>query len=264
MRNLFVFQIYPFLKLLILILTYPIWMPFSAYKRRRFLQFSRLSWNDLPVIPLDVLIPHDMSDDMCVSLKALHTEEHNCSVFELFVLGIAAKSVSAQNAYEIGTYDGRSALSIACNIKKGGTVHTLNLPEGYFDKNPEQQNRVDIQLSKKVTSGYRFLRQPERETIVQHWGNSLQYSAQQNAPYDLIFIDGGHGYNEVSHDSGEALRFINRQNGIILWHDATSFGVGQWLPQLRKEFSHIYRVEGTNIALLRFKNGNTVEYPNPL
>lgn len=91
-------------------------------------------------------------------------------------------------------------------------------------------------------------------------GSSLEFSAEDNAPYDLIFIDGGHGYKEVKHDSEEALKFVNRENGIILWHDATSFGVGEWLPDLRKSLPHIYRIEGTDIAIARFIDGAPIDF----
>jgi predicted O-methyltransferase YrrM len=264
MKNLLSYHVYPFLKLLLLVLCYPVWMALSPYKRRRFLEFSRLAWNDLPAIALDALIPPELQDDVSVSLKALRTQDHNCTLTELFVLAVATKATSARNAYEIGTYDGRSTLAIAANLASGGKIHTLNLPEDYFDKYPGHQHRVDIQLSRKVVSGYRFLRQAEHESIVQVWGNSLEYSAEENGPYDLIFIDGGHGYQEVKHDSGEALRLVNRQSGIILWHDATSYGVGKWLPELRKQTGHVYRVKGTDMALLHFKNGKAVEYAAPV
>lgn len=170
MKNLFDYQIRPYLKLLGLILTYPIWIFFEPHKRRRFLRFSRLCWNDLPVISLNEIIPDDMSDDVSVTLKALPTKDHNCSIVELFILGICSRIVEAKSAYEIGTYDGRSTLAIAINADKKGKTHTLNLPEDYFDGNPDQQHRIDIQLSKKVKSGFRFLRQPEKDSIVQHWG----------------------------------------------------------------------------------------------
>ena len=136
-------------------------MATNSYKRRRFLKFSQVAWNDLPVITLDALAPSDLSDDVSVVLKALKQKEHNCSTVELFVLGLATKIVGAKKAYEIGTYDGRSTLAIACNTEDHGVVHTLNLPDDYFDNNPEQQHKVDIQLSKKVVSGSRFLNQPE-------------------------------------------------------------------------------------------------------
>jgi predicted O-methyltransferase YrrM len=83
----------------------------------------------------------------------------------------------------------------------------------------------------------------------------LEFSDDSNAPFDLIFIDGGHSYEVVKHDSFEAIRLINKQNGIILWHDATSFGVGKWLPELKKKGYPLYRIEGTNMALLWYMSG---------
>lgn len=264
MKNVFVFHIFPFIKLLLLVLTYPFWMFLIPYKRRRFLAFSRMGWNALPVISLDQIVPENMNDDMSVSIKALRAEEHNCSVVELYVLGLCARVVGACNTYEIGTYDGRSTLAIACNIKKPGKVYTLNLPKDYLENNPEKQESADAQLSKKVLSGYRFLRQPEKERITQWWGNSLEFSAETNAPYDLIFIDGGHSYTAVKHDSLEALRLINKENGVIIWHDATNFGVGRLLPELTKKGNHLYRIKGTDMAIMQFRGGKNLSYLNTM
>ena len=45
-------------------------------------------------------------------------------------------------------------------------------------------------------------------------------------------IDGGHGYNVVKSDTENALRMINRDRGVIIWHDAVDYGVGEYLPEL--------------------------------
>lgn len=71
MRKFISFQLIPYLKLLALTLSYPGWMLFSPYKRRRFLKFAKLAWNDLPVVSLDELFPEEISDDTSVRLKAL-------------------------------------------------------------------------------------------------------------------------------------------------------------------------------------------------
>jgi hypothetical protein len=259
-KKIFKFHVYPFIKLLLMVVSYPFWMFFIPYKKYRFLEFSRFGWNALPIIQIDKIIPDEIDDNTVVSIKAILPNEHNCTVIELFVLGLATKIIRASNAYEIGTYDGRSSLAIASNIEEKGNLYTLNLPEGYFDNNPDKQQIVDVQLSRKVRSGYRFLCQSEKTRIVQCWGNSLEFVAEKNAPYDLIFIDGAHDYETVKYDSLEALRLINKNNGIILWHDATNFGVGKWLPELMREGNHVYRIAGTDIAIMRFIAGNNIKY----
>jgi len=40
-----------------------------------------------------------------------------------------------------------------------------------------------------------------------------------NHYFDLIFIDGSHTQEYVKNDTELALRLVQKNNGIILWHD---------------------------------------------
>ena len=73
---------------------------------------------------------------------------------------------------------------------------------------------------------------------------------------DLIVIDGGHGYDVVKSDTENALRIINRERGVIIWHDAVDYGVGQYLPKLALPLSII---DGTVLALLVFDAGQPID-----
>lgn len=253
-------QVLPYLKHLTLMLCFPFWGLRYPSRRRRFLQFFRTGWHAVPVISLNDLVPASLDENETLQVKALGPKQHNCSVMELLVIACVAKSVGAKKAYEIGTYDGRSTLALACNLQDGGHVYTLNLPEDFLEQEKADPSSKDHQLSRKVRSGERFLSMPEKSVITQCWGNSLEYDAGEHAPYDLIFIDGGHDYEVVRHDTGEALRLIDRRNGAILWHDATKFGVGQYLAELVRQGHPIYRIDGTQVAVMRFKSGEPVTF----
>ncbi len=239
---------------------YPLWMAFNKSQRHRFLEYSRLALNPLPTVTLDSLIPSDYHDSHVLKLKALLTNEHNCSIIEIFSLAIMVKITNARRIFEIGTYDGRSALSMACNQPAWGRLYTLNLPENYLLENPHLACSVDVQLSAKVKSGERFLSQAEKDKIVQWYGDSREFDASSHAPYQIIFIDGGHSFNVIMQDTEKALKLIDTNDGIIFWHDATRFGVGKYLPILLKKGYRIYRIEGTELAFIRFKKGVEVDF----
>jgi hypothetical protein len=49
---------------------------------------------------------------------------------------------------------------------------------------------------------------------------------------------------------------IDRNRGIIVWHDALRYGVQKVLPQLRREKNlPIHLLSGTNLAILCFLGG---------
>lgn len=57
---------------------------------------------------------------------------------------------------------------------------------------------------------------------VEHVGNSLYadsvYFARENGPYDLMFIDAGHSYEEVKHDIANYSPLL-RSGGTLIFHD---------------------------------------------
>jgi predicted O-methyltransferase YrrM len=81
----------------------------------------------LPTVRADVFAA-GLDDSATVTLSALETRDHNCSIFELLTLGMIARHVQPRRALEIGTYDGRSALAIAMNALPNSEIITLNLP----------------------------------------------------------------------------------------------------------------------------------------
>ena len=108
-----------------------------------------------------------------------------------------------------------------------GFVYTLNIPP-----TEDRDGSVDVQLSTKVRSGARFLEHPARERIEQLWGDSRTFDFTPYHGMQLIFIDGAHDAPSVRRDTETALKLIDRNNGAIVWHDATRYGVGKVLPEL--------------------------------
>jgi hypothetical protein len=66
----------------------------------------------------------------------------------------------------------------------------------------------------------------------------------------MIFIDGNHSYEGVSHDTVIAEKILSGGNGVILWHDYESRdcdGVKMFLDD-RSISRNIFRVAGTSLC----------------
>lgn len=214
----------------------------------------------LPWTRIDSLIPETLTDGQSLALKAIHTTDHNCSFHELSTLAVIAKWVAPAKALEIGTFDGRSALAIAANMPEDGRLWTMNLPPTHADGTANGAS-YDERLATKVESGYRFKSMPEAKRITQIFGDSTKYDYTGMGPFQYIFIDGGHGEGIVRQDTTNALNLVDRGKGVILWHDATRYGVRPALARFRKSGLPISLILGTSIAILCFRDGRPIELP---
>jgi hypothetical protein len=79
----------------------------------------------LPTTPLSSVI--DTHVDL--HLFELIGEGGNVSFLELMVIASMARRAIPLVAFEIGTFDGRTALNIAANLTPDGRVYTLDLPK---------------------------------------------------------------------------------------------------------------------------------------
>jgi predicted O-methyltransferase YrrM len=238
------------------VITFPL-APNRARRHRLYYAYEYLRAS-LPVVKLETVLGQALLDWEEIRLKAVVHREHNCSIFELLVLAVLTRMLKPRRCFEIGTYDGRSALAIAVNLEGEATLATLNLPPDYLERHCELAHSTDVRLSTKVASGERWRSHAEADRIHQLFGNSRDFDFSPFAPCQLIFIDGGHDETTVSVDSRSALEIIDRQNGAIVWHDATHYGVGRYLPKLLGKGYPIYMILGTDMALLRFSDGQPV------
>jgi hypothetical protein len=238
-------------------------LPFGPSNRRlrRTIVAGETLQSKLPLVRLDTLVSPQVDDAASLTLKAIPTVEHNCSVFELLVLGLVTRAIQPKQAFEIGTFDGRSSLAIAANLPAGSKVFTLNLPPDPAPTRADGSLGIDERLATKVVSGHRWKGHPEAARIIQLFGNSLSFDFAPYKPTQLIFIDGGHAESIVRSDTQKCLDLIDRNHGIILWHDATRYGVKPALEDLARSKGHkIHLVEGTTIAFLSFRHGQEVAY----
>ena len=227
--------------------------PATRTQRHRLFRALEVLRNRLPVTTLERIIG-DIGDEVTVTVRALQCREHNCSNSELFALAAITRMIEPARALEIGTYDGRSTLAIASNTP--GEVYTMNLPPDYFDAHPDERALVDVQLSVKVRSGGRIAG-AETARVHQVFANSREYDFSQLGPIQLAFIDGAHDEVTVKSDTERVLSILDRDNSAILWDDATMYGVGRYLPTLDLP---VYLIRDTDLAILRFRNGEPVRF----
>ena len=139
----------------------------------------------------------------------------NQSPTGLLWLTTLARALDARTVFEIGTYNGLTALTLAMNLQEA-TIHTLDLPpDARTALAPSPNDRLNLRNTlSRVYEG-----RPEERQIVQHLDDSalFDYSAYRRA-IDLVYIDGAHSYDYVRNDTSAAYEMVSGA-GAIVWDD---------------------------------------------
>lgn len=116
------------------------------------------------------------------------------------------------NVLEIGTFDGYNALLLS-NLFPNSNIDTMDLPEGDGDfiNFYNRKTNVDDFVKKRN----RILNDNKNITFLEE--NSLNL-IKYKKKYDLIWIDGAHGYPVVCIDIINSLHRLN-ENGMIMCDD---------------------------------------------
>ena len=193
--------------------------------------------------------------DVPIRLREAVAADGNVSVLELAVLCAMVAARRPRRVFEIGTFDGRTAVNFAANALDDGIVYTLDLPpSGAPALALHDDDRPFIAQSRAGTRGSRIAAAPERERIVQLEGDSATFDY---SPFlrtiDVVFVDGAHSYEYVMADSRTALA-IAAPGALIVWHDYGEWeGVTRALNELRgtdPRFARLRHVRSTTLALL--------------
>ena len=195
-------------------------------------------------------------DDTLIELRVLHWTDGNVSAEELILITKLARLYKPERMFEIGTFDGRTTLNLACNSAPDARIYTLDLP----DKNGAVKKPAaldgDMSFVNKVVTGSRFHGTDCENKITQLYGNSatFDFSPYENK-MDFIFIDGAHTYDYILKDSEKALRLLRDGQGIILWHDYRWVwdDVRKALNKLyltRSEFKNLRHIKDTSLVCL--------------
>ena len=224
-------------------------------RARKLLVASEQVCAAIPTTTIDRLIG-SIPDGTIMTVKAIETRLHNCSLFELCVLSAIVAARKPRHIFEIGTYDGRSALAMAANLPEGGKLHTLNLPPDYTVGKADAG--TDELLSAKVESGHRWRNTPEESRIEQLFGNSMTFDFRPFGPVQMAFVDGGHAKDIVLNDTDRIKEIIDRKDGVILFHDATRYGVRPALEELWRRGEKVCLIAGTTIGVIVYRDGEQI------
>jgi hypothetical protein len=209
---------------------------------------------------LAILLPEIRAEDLVpeppdVRLKEADWTDGNVSLPELILINQLVRTRRPEKVFEMGTFDGRTALNIALNLEEGGLLFTLDLPREEIANVFLPIHAGDSKHILKNESGARFKGRPEGRKITQLYGDTAKFdfSPFENR-IDFVFIDAAHSFEYVLNDSKIALRLLARGKGTILWHDYGTFdGVTEALNKLFSEggfFKGIGWIKGTSLAYL--------------
>ena len=151
----------------------------------------------------------------------------------LFLLNLA-KGRKAKRILEVGTYRARTTCALQ-----------LNCPDAEIVS-------YDIQM---LDSLYRQSLRDKPKVQLRHASFSASANAlRQEPPFDLIFVDGSHRFEDVVEDSRLALELL-APGGIVVWHDyrpnnyyTKELRVPEGLEIIRKEIA-VHAVRHTMCAV---------------
>lgn len=203
----------------------------------------------IPTVPLSDLVPPSTA----LQLSDFHGRTGNVTLHELLSITAIVRHRAPRVLFEIGTFDGNTALQMALNCAEDSRVYTLDLPpnasadEAAADLDPHDSTYIEDEQKLER----RFTKSSVAHKVVQCFGDSATFDfnevAQDGRP-ELVFIDGSHSYDYVRSDTEKA-RAVLAPGGAILWHDYTPAwpGVMEYLSALSGELP-LRHIEGTTLV----------------
>lgn len=122
------------------------------------------------------------------------------------------KNISIQNMLEIGTFDGYNALLLS-KLFPNSMIDTIDLPN-------ENEDFINFYERKNIVK--KFIEQRDKILSNEHKINFIQMNSlnliNHIKKYDLIWIDGAHGYPVVCVDIINSINLISNE-GLIICDD---------------------------------------------
>jgi predicted O-methyltransferase YrrM len=176
-------------------------------------------WGKLPRLELKTALP-GIEQTAVVILEAYNRALGvTLDIEEVASLLAIVKFSGAKKIFEIGTFDGGTALNLAANTPEDAQIVTLDLPPDWNGEFAEGTPKALQNMTSRVTVGRRFLATPYEKKITQVFGDSSNLDwSKLHGPFDIVFIDGCHYYDYVARDTQNALKHL-RPGGLVIWHD---------------------------------------------
>ena len=174
----------------------------------------------IPPVEIASLVPSQISVQLCEQSVA----EGNTLLEELLIMVESLEAWRPAACFEIGTFDGRTALNMAANTPEKAVIYTLYLPRDQMNSTALPLDPLDLKVVDKEASGIRYQGTAWEHKIQQLYGDSatFDYTPYQNK-IDFIFIDGSHTYEYILNYFRNAMTLLRDEKGIILWHDYTTW-----------------------------------------
>ena len=206
---------------------------------------------ELPKVVCEAVLPK-----LTAQILSPEPIDGNVSLLELLIICSFAKEHAVKAAFEIGTFNGRTALNLSLNMPKDANVYTLDLPSDEVANAAGVLDRGDIHYVRNHSPGELFARWADASgaRITQLLGDSasFDYGPYRNA-VDLVFIDGAHSYDYVKRDTESALSLLRNGKGVVFWHDYDAcIGVINAVDELNRSHPeyNIRHIEGTKLAYM--------------
>jgi hypothetical protein len=188
----------------------------------------------LPLVPCETLLPK-----LTAQILSPEPVDGNVSLLELLILCTIAKEHRVASAFEIGTFNGRTALNLALNMPADGNVYTLDLPSTQATEVAGIMERGNLHYVHNHTPGELFKKfdGENRAQITQLLGDSATFDySPYNGKMDLVFIDGAHSHDYVKRDTETAFGLLRDGKGFVFWHDYDAcIGVIEYVDELSQK-----------------------------
>ena len=132
----------------------------------------------------------------------------------LIFSAISSSPFKPKNILEIGTYDGKTALILAC-LFPNSEITTIDLKDD--DKDFESTYNRKNNLNSFSKQRNQMIKKFSNIKFVQC--NSLELTTEKDfKKQDLIWVDGAHGYPTATIDITNSIKLLKR-NGILMCDD---------------------------------------------
>lgn len=196
-------------------------------------------------IELSDLVEKEFAEPLFLPLGAV--QSGSSPVGDIAVLAALTKKKCPKAIFEIGTFEGLSAVVFVKNAPPDVIMHTLDLPHGEEISRTERSFSAHS-INKRYSSGTLIDAFGIRRQTNAYWGDSAIFDFEPfQSKIDIFFVDGAHTRDYVARDSCTAFECI-ADDGWVLWHDCFTPQVLKILKEIG-ESTKIFQIRGTTLAI---------------